>query len=115
MIYKIKANGQKSTLNLPEKESDKIKLISKEVGDPAECFDCLGYAMYYNQEAENEDLPLNTIASQLAEIAMYGDVVIVGDDMSPLAADDIVFIAQNIEARKHHDIIYPPLDHETYY
>lgn len=71
--------------------------------------------MYYNDQEEIEEETLNTVASQLAGIAMYGNVVIVGKGMSPLIDNDIVLVRQEIEARKHHKINFPPPDHENYY
>lgn len=115
MIYKISVDGQKSILNMPAEEADRIELIKKEVGGPAESFELFGYEMYYNDQEEIEEETLNTVASQLAGIAMYGDVVIVGKDMSPLIDNDIVLVRQEIEARKHHKINFPPPDHENYY
>ena len=115
MIYKINVNGNQSVLNMPAKESDKIEFITKEVGLPAKSFELFGYEMYYNEEEEIEEETLNTVASRLAGIAMYGNVVIVGKDMSPLIDNDIVLVRQEIEARKHHKINFPPPDHENYY
>ena len=115
MIYKISVDGQKSILNMPAEEADTIELIKKEVGGRLDCAACLNYEMYFDYDKEIEEWTLNTVASQLAEIAVYGNIVIVGKDMSPLIDNDIALINQEIEARKHHNIIFPPLDHEIDY
>ena len=118
MIYKISVDGQKSILNMPAEEADTIELIKKEVGGRLDCAACLNYEMYFDYDKEIEEWTLNTVASQLAEFDVYGDVVlvdIVNYDIAPLTTDDIALINQEIEARKHHKINFTPPDHEIDY
>ena len=118
MIYKISVNGEKSILEMPAEEADTIELIKKEVGGRLDNAACLKYEMYFDRDKEMEEWTLNTVASQLAEFDVYGDVVfvdIVNYDIAPLTTDDIAFIDREIEARKHHKINFTPPDHETYY
>lgn len=116
MIYRIKTSGRKTTLNMPSSEKAALKLIRKMIGQPVGCFNCFGFAVYYNEEADvSGEHKLNETASKLAEVPISGSVVIVGNRFSPLTTDDIAFIEREIEARKHHKINFPPPDHETYY
>ena len=116
MIYRIKTSGRKASFNMPSNEKAILKLIRKMIGHPIGCFNCLGFAMYHNEEADVDGAhKLNETASKLAEMAIFGNVVIVGDHFAPLTNADIALIEQKIEETKNNKIYFPPPDHETYY
>lgn len=111
MICKVSADGVVSFFDMPVSD----KLIRAKVGGPTYAFNWHGLDAYVNEDANQRGLPLNVKASQLLEIATSGNLVITGDNSSPLTQADIALIFKEIEARKDHNIIYPPADHETYY